>query len=186
MRQNAIRVEAHGLLPPPVPRARHRASPTIERSSWHGLPFSPSKQVLQPIPEAPFALSPVGMDVVARLLDAQHAAYRLDLGDPFGMQRADIRTIGVDEVQHNDLAAEVRHVKDPAIGVLQREAGSFTIHRLEILLLVIKLLLQIVQRMRQSRWGKRSCNHNGKNDSRQNVHTVTYGPATLQPGPGAR
>src|SRR5436190_23614382 len=54
MRQYAIRVESHGLLPSPVPRARHRASPTIERSSWHGLAFSPSKQVLQPIPEAPF------------------------------------------------------------------------------------------------------------------------------------
>src|SRR6266700_181977 len=40
MRQYAIRVEAHGLLPPPVPYARPRTSPTIKRSSWQGLAFN--------------------------------------------------------------------------------------------------------------------------------------------------
>src|SRR5712671_3122504 len=62
---------------------------------WHS---ASSKQVLQPIPEAPFAMSSVGMDVVDQRVDEQHEVDRLELE---AVKPAAQMSLPVDHVGHH-------------------------------------------------------------------------------------
>ena len=79
----------------------------------------------------------------------------LDLGDAFRMQWTDVRTARVNEVQDHDLAAEILQRHWTALSVLERELGRRFADRLEVLLAVAELPLQLLERMRRQRQGPR-------------------------------
>ena len=64
-----------------------------------------------------------------RLID-----HSLNLGDAFGMQGADIGTIGIDKIQHDDLAAQVRRRISAAGCIPQGEDRRLFVERLEVFL----------------------------------------------------
>src|SRR5918996_3686739 len=72
----------------------------------------------------------------------------LDLGDPLGVQRADVRAARVDEVEDHDLATQVFEADGAALGVLEREVGRRLVDRLEVLLAIAQVRLELVERVR--------------------------------------
>src|SRR6516162_3663651 len=77
-----------------------------------------------------------------RLID-----HGLDFGDALRVQRAYVRTIRVDEVQDNDLAAEIGQADGAAVGALQYEAGRVLVDRLEISFSVAQGGLELLERV---------------------------------------
>ncbi len=89
-----------------------------------------------------------------RLID-----HSLNLGDVFGMQGADIGTIGIDKIQHDDLAAQVRRRISAAGCIPQGEDRRLFVERLEVFLPFVELLFQTPQRMGRDRRRAAQCQH---------------------------
>jgi len=62
--------------------------------------------------------------------------HALDLGNPLGMQWANVRATRVDKVQDDNLAAEIGEPNSATVSVTQREGRRLLIDRLKELLLV--------------------------------------------------
>jgi hypothetical protein len=61
---------------------------------------------------------------------------------------AHVRARCVDEVEHDDLAAEVGQPHDAAVGGAQREIGCRFVNRLEILFVPLEHSVDFIQRVR--------------------------------------
>jgi hypothetical protein len=73
--------------------------------------------------------------------------HRLNFGDSVEVQRANVRAMGVDEVQDDDFAVEVRKRNWPTLRVLQRELRCVLVHGLEVLLPTAKLGFKLLEGM---------------------------------------
>ena len=77
---------------------------------------------------------------------------RLNFRNPFSMERTDVGAVSVDEVQDNDFAAKIAHLKYAATSVLKTEVGRLFVNRLEILFFGDELLLDLGKRQREGRF----------------------------------
>ena len=80
----------------------------------------------------------------------------LHLGELFCVKRAEIRAVGIDEMQYHHLALEVGQADCFAIGILQSEVGRFLVLRLEEFVRLDDVLFQFIQAVRKSRRRQRS------------------------------
>ena len=85
-------------------------------------------------------------DLLARRRLVQH---RLDLGEPLGVERANVWAARVDEVEHGDLAAQVGERHGLAFGILEGELGRRLVDRLEVALPVGERALDLGQGVRR-------------------------------------
>jgi hypothetical protein len=86
-------------------------------------------------------------DELDQLFHGRLVDQALDFGDALGMERADIRAMRVDEVQHNNLAAEISKADRTPRRVLQREIRRRLVDRLKVFLPTAKLGFKFMQRM---------------------------------------
>src|SRR5262249_35522341 len=94
-------------------------------------------------------------DELDLLLHRRLIDHGLDFGDALRVQRAYVRTIRIDEVQDNDLAAEIGQADEAAIGALQYESGRVLVDRVEIVLPVAQGGLEFLERVGRCRHNRR-------------------------------
>ena len=75
------------------------------------------------------------------------------------MQGADIGTIGIDKIQHDDLAAQDKRRNSAAGCIPQGEDRRLFVERLEVFLPFVELLFQTLQRMGRGRRRAALCQH---------------------------
>ena len=91
-------------------------------------------------------LHPVGHASIGRHL--------LDIGDHFGMQRANVGAGGIDEVQHHDLAREVVQLDGIAGGIMEHKFRRGFGDGLEIRFAVVEFGGDFARAMRQPNTGQ--------------------------------
>ena len=92
--------------------------------------------------------------------------------DLLAEQRTHVRTARVDEVENDDLPAEVLEARPTAVGVLQGEVGRRLVHQLNIGLVGGKLVFQLLQGMRRRRRRQRRREGKATDRARQRSHKV--------------